>query len=49
MENKETRILEMNKEPDHVHVLYECEPEIPPNVLQTRSAGSIRKDLSMIT
>ncbi len=42
---KEIQILEMNGEPDHIHILFECGPEISQNVLKTRSAGSVRRDL----
>ena len=45
MEEKEIRILEMNGEADHIHILFECGPEISQNVLKTRSAGHVRRDL----
>lgn len=49
MEEKNIRILEMNGEPDHIHILFECGPEISPltlaNVLKTRTARFVRRDL----
>ena len=49
MEEKEIRIFEMNGEADHIHILFECGPEISPlklaNVLKTRSARFVRRDL----
>jgi len=49
MEEKNIRVLEMNGEPDHIHILFECGPEISPltlaNVLKTRTARFVRRDL----
>lgn len=49
MEEKDIRIIEMNGEADHIHILFECGPEIAPltlaNVLKTRSARFVRRDL----
>jgi putative transposase len=49
LEEKEIRIIEMNGEPDNIHILFECGPEISPltlaNVLKTRSARFVRRDL----
>ena len=42
-------ILEINSDMDHIHILFECGPEIAPltlaNVLKTRSARFVRRDL----
>ena len=49
LEEKDIRIIEMNGEADHIHILFECGPEISPltlaNVLKTRSARFVRRDL----
>jgi len=49
LQEKEINIIEMNGEPDHIHILFECGPEISPltlaNVLKTRSARFVRRDL----
>ena len=49
LEEKDIHILEMNGEADHIHILFECGPEICPltlaNVLKTRSARFVRRDL----
>ena len=49
MEEKNIHIIEMNGEADHIHILFECGPEIAPlalaTVLKTRSARFVRRDL----
>ena len=49
LEEKDIRIIEMNGEADHIHILFECGPDISPltlaNVLKTRSARFVRRDL----
>ena len=48
LEEKDITVIEMNGEPDHIHLLLECGPEISPlslaNVLKTRSARFVWRD-----
>lgn len=45
---KECTLLEINGEPDHVHILFEAGPELSPmeiaNVLKTKTARFARRD-----
>ncbi|MCD8109514.1 MAG: IS200/IS605 family transposase [Clostridiales bacterium] len=47
-ESRNCHILEMNGEPDHIHLLYEAGPELAPqelaNVLKTKTARFARRD-----
>ena len=49
MEEKNVILNELNGEPDHVHLLITCGPELSPleiaNVLKTRSARFVWRDL----
>ena len=48
MEEKKCRILQLNGEPDHVHILFEAGPDIAPmelaNVIKTKTARFARRD-----
>ena len=46
-ENRGFNILELNSEPDHVHLLIEADPQTPPaelvNVIKTQTSSKARK------
>ena len=48
-EERGYNILEMNGEPDHIHILFEAGPDMAPmelaNVVKTKTARFVRRDL----
>lgn len=49
LKDKNIHLIELNGEPDHVHMLIECGPELSPlemaNVLKTRTSRFVWRDL----